>query len=574
MIPTFAKQALKTALFARRKKLGRAARGKPRKSPRWLYPWGAERRYAAAIRAWLKPMMDYVHEYLKNNQEAILRGDSASLIRQDEIPGGSYRRMVKSLYGWFTSYLPPITESGTMEAPPIIYAGLGSIAESMAKFNSEQWAKAARAELGVEFPVYETWWPEAKATWQEENYRLIQNVGDDYIKAVNRAAEQAVTNGMSVGQLAKEIRKIDDKIKSWRVNLIARDQIGKLNGQVTQARMAAVGLELYEWSTSADERVRDSHEVLDGKVCQWDDPTVYSEDGGKTWKDRPSDWCQLHPGYDIACRCTALSYWEELVNEVDKEIDEQEGINEKLVEKLPENENNKGLQSSEKAVLSGSEKLAKAQTLEDLASYASDEWGVKAVNLDGLDADAVKGIFEAMDKALSEHPELKGQIAGIGKSKAGIMSSRMFDDGSICIYFNPGYYSNIEEAKKIYAYGLSKGYYPEGTNWTNAGVHELGHVAHGVIAKNNPSNDYLFQAAIDFNDNSTAKRIVAEAWNNVKKEYPKGTKVVYARRGISEYAGKNDAETIAEAFSDVFRNKDNAKPLSLEIVRLLKKELK
>lgn len=321
MISTTGRAGLKAALYARRKQMGRAARGRPRKPSRWLYPWTTERRYAAAIRAWLRPMKDYVHQYLKNNQEAILRGDSAALVRQDATPGGSYRRMVKSLYGWYTTYLPPVTGSGTRDAPPVVFMGLGNIAESMNGFNGKQWEKAAKAELGVEFPVYEDWWPGTKQAWQEENYYLISKMSGEYISRVNQAAEKAITSGWSPSQLAQAILKVDQSVSGARASLIARDQIGKLNGLVTQARMEAVGLELYEWSTGLDERVRDSHISLEGMICRWDDPTVYSDDGGKTWKDRSPDMCQLHPGYDIQCRCTALSYWAELVGEVDREID-------------------------------------------------------------------------------------------------------------------------------------------------------------------------------------------------------------------------------------------------------------
>jgi SPP1 gp7 family putative phage head morphogenesis protein len=317
-----AREGLKAALFARRKKLGRAARGRSRKPSRWLYPWATERRYAAALRSWLRPIKEYVHKYIKANQEAILRGDSEALVRKDAIPGGSYRRMVQSLNGWYKTYIP---ELGSGQ-PPQIYMGLGNIAETMNAFNEAQWEKASKAELGVEFPVYEEWWPEAKRFWQDQNYRYFQDLAGDYIKQINIRAEQAITSGWSPVQLAKALVKIDASINTSRANLIARDQIGKLNGQVTQARMEAVGLEMYIWSTSGDERVRDSHAELEGKLCQWDDPSLYSEDGGKTWKSRPASWCQLHPGEDIQCRCTALSYWDELVNEVDTEIEDQERL--------------------------------------------------------------------------------------------------------------------------------------------------------------------------------------------------------------------------------------------------------
>jgi SPP1 gp7 family putative phage head morphogenesis protein len=148
----------------------------------------------------------------------------------------------------------------------------------------------------------------------------------DYIGKINQQAEQAILSGWSPAQLAKEIQKIDGQMKAGRANLIARDQIGKLNGQVTQARMEAAGLDMYIWSTSGDERVRSSHEMMDGGLCRWDDASVYSDDGGKTWKPRPAGAIRVHPGEDISCRCCALSYWDELVDEVDQKIAEIEGL--------------------------------------------------------------------------------------------------------------------------------------------------------------------------------------------------------------------------------------------------------
>jgi hypothetical protein len=334
MTITAGREALKQALYIRRKQLGRAGRNRKHKPQRWLYPWATEKHYAAAIRAWLRPMMDYVHTYLKNNEEAILRGDSAALVRQDTIPGGSYRRLVKSLNGWFVTYLPDITESDSRDAPPVVFMGLGNIAENINDFNSAQWQKSAKAELGIEFPMYEDWWPGTKEFWQEQNYGLIRKMCSDYIAQINQKTEQAILSGWSVAQLVAAISKIDNSIKKGRANLIARDQIGKLNEKVTQARMEQAGLTMYIWSTAQDERVRGnpaghfpnarpSHYLMEGLLCRWSDPSVYSDDGGKTWKPRPSGAVMLHPGHDIQCRCTALSYWDELVGEVDSLIDNE-----------------------------------------------------------------------------------------------------------------------------------------------------------------------------------------------------------------------------------------------------------
>jgi SPP1 gp7 family putative phage head morphogenesis protein len=173
----------------------------------------------------------------------------------------------------------------------------------------------------VEFPVGEDWWPFARDIWANKNYDLIHSDMRKYIGQVNDLTERAITSGWSVPQLQKQIQGLDEHITKARAEFIARDQMGKLNGEITQRRMESVGLTMYIWETSGDERVRPSHKLMDDKLCRWDDPTVCSEDGGKTWIDRPSGAVQLHPGMDYQCRCTATSYWEELVQEADKLLD-------------------------------------------------------------------------------------------------------------------------------------------------------------------------------------------------------------------------------------------------------------
>lgn len=117
--------------------------------------------------------------------------------------------------------------------------------------------------------------------------------------------------------LSEQIMALDSKITKSRAAFIARDQIGKLNGIITQKRMEDIGLTMYEWSSSSDERVRESHALMDGKLCRWDDATVYSEDGGKTWKKRPNGAVLMHPGMDYQCRCCALAWFNELIDEAD-----------------------------------------------------------------------------------------------------------------------------------------------------------------------------------------------------------------------------------------------------------------
>ena len=313
--PKAARSALVVLLKARRSGMSAAERARRKKPARWLYPWATEHHYAALYRAWVKPVREYVHDYIARHQEAVLRGDGAeAVIRRDAATGESFALMVQSLNGWVNAY---ISDDGEKKLRSPVYMGLGDVAESAFRFNGGQYAKSVKSALGISFPSDEAWWSGARKLWQDTNYQIIRSDIQKYIADINSATEQAVVNGWSHKALAERIMALDAKITKSRANFIARDQMGKLNGTITQKRMQDIGLTMYEWGSSNDERVRESHAVMDGKLCRWDDATVYSEDGGKTWKPRPAGAVLMHPGMDYQCRCTAYAWFDELIDEAD-----------------------------------------------------------------------------------------------------------------------------------------------------------------------------------------------------------------------------------------------------------------
>ena len=141
------------------------------------------------------------------------------------------------------------------------------------------------------------------------------------LDTVARRIREGVKAGKSARQVTAMINADLPGISYRRARIIARDQTAKLNSALTQGRMADAGIETYIWSTSEDERVRGnptglypkalpSHYVMNGKVCRWDDPTVWLENG--EWVKRAGDAPYLHPGMDIMCRCVAIPNWDEL----------------------------------------------------------------------------------------------------------------------------------------------------------------------------------------------------------------------------------------------------------------------
>jgi SPP1 gp7 family putative phage head morphogenesis protein len=100
--------------------------------------------------------------------------------------------------------------------------------------------------------------------------------------------------GDRVEDIAAKIRE-ETQATPARAQLIARDQVLKLNNGVTQARHVAAGVTEYVWRTSRDERVRSRHKELEGTTQAYTEPPVVDRRTGR----------RAHPGGDYQCRCTA-----------------------------------------------------------------------------------------------------------------------------------------------------------------------------------------------------------------------------------------------------------------------------
>lgn len=126
-----------------------------------------------------------------------------------------------------------------------------------------------------------------RANFIASNVELVTSIDTRYLADVAGLVDIAARDGRAWPWLA---RSLDERfgVSRTRAQLIARDQLGKLSGQLTQVRHLELGLDSYQWMTSADERVRRSHERLEGRIFRWDAPPPVG-----------------HPGEDFQCRCTS-----------------------------------------------------------------------------------------------------------------------------------------------------------------------------------------------------------------------------------------------------------------------------
>lgn len=138
------------------------------------------------------------------------------------------------------------------------------------------------------------------SVFRDQNVRLITSLGNDVLREVTLILERTGSEALRVEELRAEIQGRFGVARS-RADLIARDQVLKLNGQITRQRQTTAGVTQYIWTTSKDERVREIHAELDGTTQDWNNPPVVSEDGRTE-----------HPAGDFQCRCVAFPILPEL----------------------------------------------------------------------------------------------------------------------------------------------------------------------------------------------------------------------------------------------------------------------
>lgn len=346
-------QLFKDMLKSRRKGMGSANRSRtqhPNANKNvWLYPFQFERRYAKDIskiqRLFTVPLTKVIDE---NIDRWIEDFKSDTLIKKDKVD--RWDTLVQELnMQWYNNYKQGITSDNTSFNDDVfgeelkaliaveqarldeIYGGDAPQVRAMitatgidvSDWNAKQSQKFFKDILGVEFFVPEPWEAEVISAWSETNFGLIKSLSNEYIKGVNTIVSEGLQFGKTSNAIMGEIRKLNKDITGYRARLIARDQVGKLNGALTKRRMADAGIDMYIWMTANDERVRAKHKTLNNKLMRWDDDTVYSDDKGKTWKKRTAKMYRGIPGQDIQCRCTSSPFFDDMIAEVDEEIEQE-----------------------------------------------------------------------------------------------------------------------------------------------------------------------------------------------------------------------------------------------------------
>lgn len=135
----------------------------------------------------------------------------------------------------------------------------------------------------------------------EENSRLIKSIPSELAAKAAKDIAEMQQKGMRPADIAKQLQQQIPKLARSRIALIARTESSKAATVLSQARSEQLDLPAYEWSTSHDQRVRQSHKFMEGVVVFWSEPPSPEALIGEH-----STLGKYHAGNCPNCRCDPL----------------------------------------------------------------------------------------------------------------------------------------------------------------------------------------------------------------------------------------------------------------------------
>lgn len=271
--------------------------------PRWLYPMAIEIKFRAYLLSIVRMVQAETNRIfpdlsaLVNEASAQQKTDAWS----DDINTG------------FGALQVSVDKHIGADAPAKV---AGEVAANISDWNDTQWRKTMKSVMGVEPFQSEPYLRDMQANFISQNVGLIKSMASDAVKRAETSIRNGITAGNRVESIKKDLKK-QFGISENKARLIARDQVGKLNGDLQRARQTGVGVSRYIWRTSEDERVRANHKAMAGRLCRWDDASAYWSELSKSWIDRSGiGGVLLHPGADYQCRCYGEPYFDEIEGDV------------------------------------------------------------------------------------------------------------------------------------------------------------------------------------------------------------------------------------------------------------------
>jgi SPP1 gp7 family putative phage head morphogenesis protein len=284
-IPESVKQAI-----ARRKAEGVKKKGG--RPPQWLFPESVEREYRRKLFDYVDILQESFRDTLLN-QLPSLHKQANSNTNNDSVRYDPW--VIKQDFAFTRTDDWARDLNNLISATTVIFNRRAPQPETLAtdaglatsNFNRQQFDRVTQAALGVNVLIQEPNLQTQLNAFAFRNADLIKDISDKTVKDISVITSNGLTQGKALSEIESEIQSRFPMAKR-RAQIIARDQVATLNGQLTKNRQTDLGIQKFRWITAGDERVRSEHSSLGGKVFSWDKlPAIGA------------------PGTPILCRCRA-----------------------------------------------------------------------------------------------------------------------------------------------------------------------------------------------------------------------------------------------------------------------------
>lgn len=451
------------------------------------------------------------------------------------------------------------------------------VAEEVSLFNMKAFANFSELAVGERyFPGGSEQREVILNTWSENFVNLCKSTNEEMRKKVAGVVSDGVLGGRNIRDLTKDIQNTCKEFSRSKAELIATTEVGKLNTAIARNQSESAGIQYYEWSAAMDGRTRESHAVMDGKICKWGDDDHYyawetDPNTGKrklVRKPRPGNAYKGAPGTDFRCRCTALPYVPEY--EDDYEAERPKGPQQGVTQELPEEKAPEPVQekpaSGKYSEFKFDTKFDSLKTSKEIMNYMAKKHGVKiSSSFSTCNVEKLKKAFQGVDVVMGAFPEAK--IGELVKKSDGrfIMAACWKGDRPFFIEMNNMYLRDDSKVREL----QQNDFHPASFGTRQSGAHEMGHIVNFWLAKKEKGRLGYGSSNVE----SIAREITKKAANKVAgHEVTDYSELLKMRKAISGYADMSYdyMETVAESFGDVVENRDKANPLSKEIYRLVR----
>lgn len=133
-----------------------------------------------------------------------------------------------------------------------------------------------------------------------QNATYISSLPEKLAEKTTLHVQKEAMRGRRSEDIVNDLKPWMKGLENYQIQRLARTEVAKADTALTRVRAENIGLPWYQWQTSEDARVRDSHKNMDLVLVNWNDapsPELLVKEKSEG---------HYHAGNIYNCRCVAL----------------------------------------------------------------------------------------------------------------------------------------------------------------------------------------------------------------------------------------------------------------------------